>query len=304
MKQTSLLTLGGIAATIALTSCDPLELAKDKAASAPPPAATAPVAAAAPAAPAPVAPPTPAPVAPVAATSSTPTPTSAPAPVPAAPQPVAPAPVAATPAPAAPAAAPTGEMEVVKPSFPKPMFIGTPVPAGDIPNLETGSKPVLEFSAPKGTVNLALNKSVTSSDPAPIIGDLTLVTDGDADGADGSFVELAPGHQWVQIDLGAAHQIWKVLAWHYHKNSVVYFDVNVQLSDDPEFKTGVTSIYNTDHDNSSGLGVGNDKVWVQTNHGRLFDAKGIKARYVRLYSNGNTASELNHYCEVAVYGTP
>lgn len=192
---------------------------------------------------------------------------------------------------------------MIKPNFPKPMFIGTPVPAGDIPNLESGTKPVLEFSAPKGTVNLAEGKTVTSSDPAPIIGDLTLVTDGDADGADGNFVELAPGHQWVQIDLGAAGTIHKVLAWHYHKNSVVYFDVNVQISDDPEFKTGVTTIYNTDHDNSSALGAGPDKVWVQTNHGRLFDAKGTKGRYVRLYSNGNTASELNHYCEVAVYGT-
>ncbi len=194
-------------------------------------------------------------------------------------------------------------MEIIKPNFPKPMFIGTPVPAGDIPNLESGTKAVMEFSAPKGTVNLALNKTVTSSDSAPIIGDLTLVTDGDADGADGNFVELAPGHQWVQIDLGAPSTISKILAWHYHKNSVVYFDVNVQMSDDPEFKTGVTTVYNTDNDNSSGLGAGPDKVWVQTNHGRLFDAKGTKARYVRLYSNGNTASELNHYCEVAVYGT-
>jgi hypothetical protein len=279
MKKTHLITLGGIAAAIALSSCDPLELDKGKApaAAAPPPAATAPAAA---------------PVVPA------PAPVVVAAPAPAVPAPA--APVAA--APAAPAA-PSGEQEVIKPNFPKPMFIGTPVPAGDIPNLETGSKPVMEFTAPKGTVNLAQGKPVTSSDPAPIIGDLTLVTDGDADGADGNFVELAPGHQWVQIDLGAPCMIYKVLAWHYHKNSVVYFDVNVQLSDDPTFKTGVTTIYNTDHDNSSGLGAGTDKVWVQTNHGRLFDAKGTKARYVRLYSNGNTASELNHYCEVAVYGT-
>lgn len=279
MKKNHIITLGGMAAALALTSCDPLELDKGKA-----PEAAAPAPAAAPAAP------VPAPAAP------------APAPVAATPTP---APAVPTPAPAAPApaAAPSGEQEIIKPNFPKPMFIGTPVPAGDIPNLESGSKPVLEFSAPKGTTNLAQGKTVTSSDPAPIIGDLTLVTDGDADGADGNFVELAPGHQWVQIDLGAPCTISKVLAWHYHKNSVVYFDVNVQLSDDPTFKTGVTTIYNTDHDNSSGLGAGADKVWVQTNHGRLFDAKGTKARYVRLYSNGNTASELNHYCEVAVYGT-
>lgn len=289
MKKNHIITLGGVAAALALTSCDPLELDKGKAGAAAAPSA----------APAPAAPAAPAP-APVAATPA-PAPVT-PAPAPAAPAPAAPAPVAAAPAPAA--AAPSGEQEVIKPDFPKPMFIGTPVPAGDIPNLESAGKPVLEFSAPKGTVNLAKGKTVTSSDPAPIIGDLTLVTDGDADGADGNFVELAPGHQWVQIDLGAPHPVWKVLAWHYHKNSVVYFDINIQLSDDPEFKKGVTTIYNSDHDNSSSLGAGPDKVWVQTNHGRLFDAKGVKARYVRLYSNGNTASELNHYCEVAVYGTP
>ena len=36
----------------------------------------------------------------------------------------------------------------------------------------------------------------------------------------------------------------------------------------------------------------------------LIDPKGIKGRYVRLYSNGNTANDLNHYVEVEVYGTP
>ena len=36
--------------------------------------------------------------------------------------------------------------------------------------------------------------------------------------------------------------------------------------------------------------------------GRLFDLKGVKARYVRLYSNGNTTNDLNHYVEVEVYG--
>ena len=29
-----------------------------------------------------------------------------------------------------------------------------------------------------------------------------------------------------------------------------------------------------------------------------------QARYVRLYSNGNTANDLNHYVEVEVFGKP
>lgn len=276
MKLKPVPTLGVLAAMLALCSCDPLDLDKktDQPQAAVP---TSPPPAAAPATPAPPA-------------------------APAAPAPSTPAPAAAAPAAPAPSA-PAGEQEVIKPNFPKPMFIGTPVPAGDIPNLESGAKPVLEFSAPKGSTNVAKGKKVTSSDPAPIIGDLTLVTDGDPDGSDGCFVELAPGKQYVQIDLEAEFNIHKVLLWHYHKNSVVYFDVIVQASNDPEFKAGVTTLYNNDHDNSSAMGTGADKAWVETNHGRLVDGKGAKARYVRLWSNGNTASELNHYCEVEVYAT-
>ena len=36
----------------------------------------------------------------------------------------------------------------------------------------------------------------------------------------------------------------------------------------------------------------------------MFDPKGAKGRYVRLYSNGNTTNDLNHYVEVEVYGLP
>ena len=163
---------------------------------------------------------------------------------------------------------------------------------------------MLSIQVPKGTTNLAKGKTVTSSDDAPIIGDLTLVTDGDADGADGSFVELMPGKQWVQIDLGAAADIYKVAMWHYHKQAQAYIDVVVQVSDDPEFKEGVTTLWNSDDDNSSELGKGGDPAYVETNHGRIIDGKGAKGRYVRLWSNGNTSNDMNHYCEVQVYGKP
>ena len=68
--------------------------------------------------------------------------------------------------------------------------------------------------------------------------------------------------------------------------------------------TGVTTIFNNDHDNTSGLGIGKDKEYIETNEGRLMDPRGVKARYVRLYSNGNTSNDMNHYVEVEVYGTP
>ena len=62
-------------------------------------------------------------------------------------------------------------------------------------------------------------------------------------------------------------------------------------------------MFNTDDDNSSKLGKGSDKSYVEVNHGRVVDGKGTPGRYVRLSSNGNTSDELNHYCEVEVFGT-
>jgi hypothetical protein len=44
--------------------------------------------------------------------------------------------------------------------------------------------------------------------------------------------------------------------------------------------------------------------YVETAEGKLVDAKGARARYVRLYSRGSNANELNHYVEVDVYGRP
>ena len=189
--------------------------------------------------------------------------------------------------------------------FPRPMFIGTPV-AVKLPNLERPGRPRIHLKAPKEAILLSAGKPATSSDPNPIIGDLGMITDGDKDGSDGSYVEFGPGLQWVQIDLGKPHQLFGIVLWHFHKNSRAYLDVIVQISDDPTFKTGVTTIYNNDHDNTAGLGLGRgkDKAWIETNHGRIIDIAGKKARYVRFYSRGNTANEMNHYIEVEVFGLP
>ena len=199
------------------------------------------------------------------------------------------------------AQAPAGKEEL-RLKLPKPMFIGTPTNIKS-PNLEpiTG-KPRPAFYVPKGTVLLSLKKPVTSSDSNPVIGDLDMINDGEKSGGDGYFIELGPGTQWVQIDLGAQHPLAAIVAWHYHSQARVYRDVVVQVSDDAAFKTGVTTIYNNDHDNSSKLGAGKDKEYIEVAEGRLFDPKGVKARYVRLYSNGNTTNDLNHYVEVEVYG--
>jgi hypothetical protein len=86
---------------------------------------------------------------------------------------------------------------------------------------------------------------------------------------------------------------------------VVFHSVIVQVSDDPNFIDGVTTLFNNDQENAAGLGIGKDREYFETYEGKLIDAKGIKARYVRLYSKGSTYQDpLNRYTEVEVYGLP
>jgi F5/8 type C domain len=183
----------------------------------------------------------------------------------------------------------------LKTDLPPPLFTGTPVPV-NIPNLEPLQTKWPELLVPAGTTNLALKKTVTASGD-PVDGTFDLVTDGDKAGDEGSWVELPPGKQWVQIDLAQEADIYAVSLWHYHSQARVYRDVVVQVSDDPTFAKGVTTIY----DNSAS---GTDHPYKETNFGKLIDAKGVKGRYVRLYSTGNTTNKMNHYIEVEVFGKP
>ncbi len=201
------------------------------------------------------------------------------------------------------AAAPDPNMAPLPIELPKPQFTGTPK------NIKFGghvekpsSKPRPPAFAPQGVKNVALGKPVTSSEQAPLIGELEQVADGDKEGVEGSYVELGPGLQWVQIDLKQVYEIYGILLWHYHGEAQVYHDVVIQVADDPDFIENVRTVYNNDYDNSAGLGLGSEKEYLETHEGRLIRADGLKARYVRLYSNGNTSNEFNRYTEVEVYG--
>ena len=222
-----------------------------------------------------------------------------------APKPTAPAPAA----PAAQTAQATGsaKMVEVKIELPKPMFVGTPQDI-KVENLEKPlGKPRPPFFAPEGTVLLSRGKPVASSDEEPIIGDIDYITDGDKEAADGSYVELGPLVQHVTVDLEKECEIYAIVVWHYHKQPRVYNDVVVQLANDKDFVANVKTIFNNDLDNSAGLGIGTNMHYVETSEGKLIDclSQGSpKARYVRLYTNGNTSNDLNHYIEVEVYGKP
>ena len=189
--------------------------------------------------------------------------------------------------------------------LPKAVFAGTAANTKVGPNVEklTG-KPRAVPLVPKGTVNLAFKKKVTSS-AAPFSGSLDLITDGDKEARDDSAVELKPKLQWVQIDLGASSPLYYVVVWHFHLEPIIFHNVIVQVSNDPNFVDGVTTVFNNDQENNAGLGIGKDREYFESNEGKLIDAKGTKARYVRLYSKGSTFRDpLNRYTEVEVFGTP
>ena len=185
--------------------------------------------------------------------------------------------------------------------LPPELIEGTPV-AMKVPNLLPALTSAREFLVPEGTELLSVGKTVTASDDLPLIGELDLITDGDKEAGEGYFVEILDGTQWVQIDLEKSAAINAVWVWHFHSQKRAYTDVVVQISDDPEFKTGVTTVFNNDYDDSAGMGKGSDRPYVESRFGHIIDAKGAKGQYVRLYSNGNTSNDMNHYIEVEVYG--
>ena len=195
-------------------------------------------------------------------------------------------------------------IQPLKLKLPAHTLKGTPedLPAG--PNIEPPSdKPPAPLQVPAGVVNVAAGKPVTSSVP-PFLGELRQITDGKKQPSDEDAVEFKKGLQWVQVDLGQSFAIHAVAMWHDHRYVQAMHDVILQVSDDPEFKSGVTTLFNNDTDNSSGLGVGTDREYFEMQFGRVVAGKGIKARYVRGYTKGSNQSVLNCWQEIEVYALP
>ena len=177
--------------------------------------------------------------------------------------------------------------------------------------------------APEGAQNIALKKPVTSSDDFPIIGELSWATDGNKEPVtkdwvksesgkyeardDYHWLEVGPGTQWVQIDLGKRSRIYGVHIWHFYSEPRVYRDVIVQICDENTFTKNVRTIYNNDQDETSKLGKGKDREYFEDYQGFRIDTRGknyegIVGRFVRLYSRGNTSDRQNQYIEVEVIG--
>jgi len=205
--------------------------------------------------------------------------------------------------------------------YPKQVRYLDPGDPKGVPNLELPreGKPRPPIMVPVGCDKLlSLNCKVTSSDPYPVRGELSFITDGNKEQCnkmypddtprywtaypDEASVELASGTQWVQIDLGKEREIYGVCVWHFFGRFTVYHDVICQISNDPDFIDEVVTVFNNDHDNSSRQGVGKDKAYIETHEGCPIAVDGVKGRYVRFYSRGNIRNDKNHYIEIEVYG--
>jgi len=189
--------------------------------------------------------------------------------------------------------------------LPAPAFKGTPKDLQLGPNVEPISdKPRAPMMVPPGLKNIAPGSKVTCSDKNVPADNLAKLTDGDKDASDQSIIFLRKGTQWVQMDFGSPQEIFAVVIWHAHNRAKVYHDVIVQVADDADFIENVRPVFNNDSDNTSGLGVGTDREYFETYEGKLINAKGVKARYIRFYSKGSTESALNEYTELEVYARP
>jgi hypothetical protein len=155
-----------------------------------------------------------------------------------------------------------------------------------------------------GTTNLALHRHVTSSDTNCAPATLALVTDGHKEEDDEHIATLCAGKQWVQIDLEEPCSIYAVVLWHREYQDRVTYCVAIQTAEDADFTKHVNTLFNNDYANVLGLGPGPDQLYYETHLGKLVDAKGVKARYIRCYSRGNSDDKLNWYREVEVWGLP
>lgn len=152
-------------------------------------------------------------------------------------------------------------------------------------------------ASPPDLDNIALNCEVSSSSP---IEGTAYIHDGKMEAAE--YTSLDAGLQWVQIDLGGNYDISGIRLWHYFGDDRIYKDVIVQVSDDVEFKNSVKTLFNNDTDNSASQGIGKDQEYAESSSGKEIIAKtAVKARYVRLWSNGSSSNAWNHYSEIQIF---
>ncbi len=192
--------------------------------------------------------------------------------------------------------------------MPAPFFIGTEPQEWALERAELASQgkfdlgdPPKTFLASEPCSLLSLGCKVTTSDPEPFIGTPGMLTDGELETGDGYWLELMPGPQWVQLDLGAPCRLEAIWTWRKADGYSIFRDVIVAVSNDVRF-VDARVLWNSDYQDIHGFGRGKDVLIRETPYGHVVAAAGQQARYVRLYSNGRKFDDMNYYIEVQVHG--
>jgi hypothetical protein len=165
-------------------------------------------------------------------------------------------------------------------------------------------------------VNVARNKAVTTNAATTSNQPLSALTDGVTARDKYVLYSVSTGPKWAQVDLGRAYDITRLnVRSDWGSSAGVYRttrDVVVQLSNDPDFATGVVTVFNNDADNSSGLGAGTDAEYLEPADGSGKDihlASTVNARYVRFWANGHVRVNgqlnlVNTPIEIEAYADP
>lgn len=108
---------------------------------------------------------------------------------------------------------------------------------------------------------------------------------------------------YLQVDLGDVYDVTKLHLVRYFGDGRTYPNTTIVLSEDDTFYASDTVAYNSDAENKNGFGKGTDQAYAESKEGRDFDAKGAKARYVRVYMNGREQNKgtTNHVVELEVF---
>jgi hypothetical protein len=189
-----------------------------------------------------------------------------------------------------------------------PLHIKMPAPIfmdwlGKLPSPDVerpSGKPRPQLMVPPGVSNVALGKTVTSSATNVPPEQLAKITDGHKESGETNIVLLGEGVQWVQIDLGSPREIYGIGIWRPQYPPRVCHGVVVQVADDADFAGNIRTLFNNDREGGDRLGGGTNREYLESNAGKLIEDKGVKARYVRLYSRGSTEGCMNDYTEVEV----
>src|SRR5881397_156949 len=113
-----------------------------------------------------------------------------------------------------PAAPDSGDLVPLVVKLPPPAFKGTPKDLQLSSFVEPMSdKPRPPMMVPPGLKNLAKDAKLTSSDKNATSSVLEKITDGDKEASDQSIIFLRKGTQWVQLDLGAPHELFALVLW-------------------------------------------------------------------------------------------